>query len=579
MNMKLTLIFVALSFSALAGTEKSRAVVFQADKNGAQVLPQKFEYTLLDAEKIRIGDILIDSSTFNFQLIRSGSSEKYRIKFNWPAAMLTQGQLILMNNNGKALWKNTITEKQIKITPMKSEFAPLRAELAEFTSDIIETEVLNTMKYLPFINFCISTSSDNTKIYLCSRELYILSAEKEIVVKDRLSPEKKASVEINGKAVGPQGIIVLNDINKNILFRSTAESGAYLEIETRRKEVDFKDLVLSENGETLILTASGTEPADSSKVKILGENLWQIQIPANRPIIYLKGGGGIPMRQEFFIKGDVPKESLRPQLAGAIPDKTFSSSITLQGTIPPGTRLRAMNTKDAVRGRGKNSFTWELRDLSHGISSSHYINIFVDSKNYVARYDIYRGCPYVLQAGIQYQSPSGVAIGDLKFQWWLEKFINDFKWGVELDENIHLTNKIGFPQYDETRLELLYRFNPGLPMQESVWGLGLPVVSIKGQDTASTAFGLTLWGFQASPDFFPSWIQWYQPKLTYLMANGADTNFKLLNWIEFETLFYTPLAQKNWLTYGPHYRMLTWDPVPTAPTSQIVLDIGYLFNF
>ncbi len=579
MNMKLTLVFIALSLSAHAEPKNSRAIVFQADKNGAQVLPQKFEYTLLDSEKIRIGDILIDSSTFNFQLIRIGSDEKYRIKFNWPAAMLKQGELILMNNNGKALWKKTITEKQIKISPMNSEFPHLRAELAEFNSETVEPEVLNTMKSLPFINFCISTSSDNTKIYLCSRELYISSAEKEIVVKDRLSTEKKASVEINGKGVGPQGIIVLNDNNKNILFRSTAESGAYLEIETRRKEVDFKDLVLSENGETLVLTASGTEPADSSKVKTLGENLWQIEIPANRPIVYLKGGGGIPMRQEFFIRGDVPKENLRPQLEGAIPDKTFSSSITLKGTIPSGSRLRSLNTKDSLKGKAGNSFTWELRDLPQGINSSHYLNVSANSKNYVARYDIYRGSPYVFQAGLQYQSPSGVAIGDLKFQWWLEKFISDFKWGVELDENIHLTSKIGFPQYDETRFELLYRFKPGLPLQESIWGLGLPVASIKGPNTASTAFGLSFWGLQTSPEYFPRWIQWYQPKLTYLMANGGDSNFKLLNWIELETLFYTPISQKSWLTYGPHYRILTWDPAPTEPTSQIVLDVGYLINF
>ena len=88
----------------MAGTQKSQNLVFQADRNGAQVLPQKFEYTLMDAERIRIGDILIDSSTFNFQLIRSGSGENYRIKFVWPASMLSQGQLILMNNNGKALW-------------------------------------------------------------------------------------------------------------------------------------------------------------------------------------------------------------------------------------------------------------------------------------------------------------------------------------------------------------------------------------------------------------------------------------------------------------------------------------------
>ena len=579
--MRFILIFITLFFSisSQAETEKIPSVVFQADKNGVQILPQKFEYTLLDSEKIRIGDILIDASTFNFQLIKSRSDESYAIKFTWPAGLLTEGQLILMNHNGKAIWQNNITENQIKITRVSSDFPNLRAELAVYNSEKIEADILTQMKYLPFINFCISAAKDNTKIYLCSRELYVSSAGKEIVVSDRKKAEKEAFVEINGNRVGSQGIIVLNDKDQNIFFKATAESGAYLEIETRMKEVDFKDSVLSENGENLILTAFGAEPVDSSKVKFIAGNSWKIEVPVNRPIIYLKGGGGIPMRQEFFIKGDLPPESLRPKVLSDSVNKTFSSTISLKGSAPQGVRLRPASSKETLQVDPKNNFTWEISDLPRGEISRRYLNLTSKSKTFVARYDIYHGRPYVLQTGLQYQTPSGVAIASLQLQWWLEKFITSFQWGLQLNTNIQATKNAGYPEYNETRLEILYRFQPGFPLQENYWGLGLPISSITGKDVSTTAFGISFWGYQNSEAFFPSWIKAYQPKFSYLSGSGTSGNFKLSSWLEFENLFITPIKNNHWLTYGLHYRILTWDPVPTEGKNQIVFNVGYLINF
>ncbi len=579
--MRFILIFITLFFSlsSQAEGEKSPSVVFQADKNGVQILPQKFEYTLLDSEKIRIGDILIDASTFNFQLVKNSSDENYTIKFTWPAGLLTEGQLILMNHNGKAIWQNNIISNQIQISRMTSDFPNLRAELAVFNSEILEAALLTQMKYLPFINFCISAARDNTKIYLCSRELYVSSVGKEIVVTDRKKADKEASVEINGSRVGPQGIIVLNDKDQNIFFKATAESGAYLEIETRMKEVDFKDSVLSENGENLILTASGAEPVDSSKVKFTSANSWKIEIPVNRPILYLKGGGGIPMRQEFFIKGDLPPENLRPKISPDSVNKTFSSSITINGSAPRGVRLRASSAKETLKVDPKNNFTWTMSDLPRGEISRRYLNINSKSKTFVARYDIYHGKPYVLQTGLQYQTPSGVAIASLQLQWWLEKFITSFQWGLQLNANIPATKNAGYPEYDETRLELLYRFRPGFPLQENIWGLGLPISSIKGKDVSTTGIGISFWGYQNSPAFFPSWIKACQPKFTYLSGSGTNGNFKLSSWLELENQFFTLINTQHWLTYGIHYRILTWDPVPAEGKNQFVLNVGYLINF
>lgn len=77
---------------------------FPAEKNNIRVLPQIFEYTLLDSEKIKIGDILIDASLIRFEIIKSPGEDQVRLLFSWPAGLLQEGGIYLMNNSGRAVW-------------------------------------------------------------------------------------------------------------------------------------------------------------------------------------------------------------------------------------------------------------------------------------------------------------------------------------------------------------------------------------------------------------------------------------------------------------------------------------------
>jgi hypothetical protein len=570
----LTAFIPLVSFSQNKPATTAKPLYFQADRNGVQVLAQKFEYAILDTEKIRIGDILIDASTFNFQLIRSGNENAYRLKFKWPAGLLTQGQLILMNNNGKAILNHPIADNQIKISAVSSDEPNLRAELAEYTTDTIAPELLTTIKFLPFMNFCVSAITSKTKIYLCSRELYLSSQGKEIVIKERKTTQREASVEINGKAVGNQGVILLNDQTENIYFKATAESGAFLEIETRMKEVDFKDIVLTDDGQTLILTASGAEPVSQDKIVRLGDNLWQTRFPADRPIIYLKGDGGIPMRQEFYINGHVPNEGSRLYISAEAPEKTYSTSVGIRGFVPQGIRIQSANTDNQVKTYGKNRFEWDLKNIPRGITSHHYLSVDSKENKYIARYDIYGGFPYQFEGGLQYQTPSSIIQGFAHFQWWFEKFLAKFRWGLETDANIHFTKADNIAEYDEFRLELLYRFSPGLNFQEPVWGLGIPYSYIKGKDFTTGGMGLSFWGLRTPPSYFPTWIKWLKPKITYLTA-GTGSDVKLTSMIEAELHAYSPLKENTWISYGLHYQTYTFDPNPTSQKPQIVLDAAY----
>lgn len=561
-------------------TKKQIPLNFEAARNGLQVLPQKFEYGLLDADRIRIGDILIDTRTFKFQLVpRNGL---FALRFAWPAGLLTKGQLILLNNNGKALWSKDFRESDIKITPAsENENSRLRAELADLTSEDLEPALVEQLKLLPFVTFCVSYNAPDTKIYLCSRELFIGSAEGRLQVKERKTVNKKSHVEINGRVVGNQGIIFLNDSETSIFFKASAESGAYLEIDTRLNDIDFKDVMLSPEEGFILITASGTEPVSKDqKIEILGGEAWRAKVPMERPVLYLKGAGGIPMRQEFFVKSTPPKEAFRPATSTSSISKTYSSGVSLKVTAAPGTKLKPTGKEDQLRSIGKNRFEWQLSDLPRSQRSRRYLQVDAPGGTYFARYDVHRGPPFTLHAGAQYLTPAGVSNGFLQVQWWLENFITSFHSGIEFESRMPLSKKDTQVDFTEFRLSWLYRFNQGFNMEDETWGLGVPISMIKGTGFSLQSFGLSLWGFRKAPSFYPRWIKWYIPRLTFF-GGASSTDIKLKSAYELSLLNLHALTDRHHLTYGLLYQNYAFEVTGAAADSkaQMGLNLGYWTSF
>ncbi len=545
-----------------------RPLYFQADVNGVKIIPQKFEYALIDAEKIRIGDILIDASSLNFQLVPTEDS--YALKFKWPAGLIDEGELLVLNNNGKALWTHPIKKDQIKISANPVKVANLRSELAEFTSEPIEPELLKAFKLIPFMNFCVFHRETNTKIYLCSKELFVSSSQKTPVIKNRLGAKRQAQITINGKNVGHQGIIFLNNRSENIFFKASAESGAYLEIDTRMNNVDFKDVVNSQDDKFIIVTAAGAEPV--SKVQILGDELWQARVPKDRPILYLKGAGGIPMRQEFLISGKVPNENLRLYVEDESPLETFSDAITLNGTYPAHAKIETTNKVDQLQVFSGNKFTWNLNALPSGKLTRRYLKVESGGQKYFARYDIERNFSLFLTGGLNYDTPSGIAYGYLQGQWWLDGFLSGS--ALELQADVHLTKKEGFPEFDIYRLLYLYKVSEGEFMEDDTWGLGIPMTMFSGRGFSFSSFGVKLWGMKRAPEKLPASIKWYNPYLTYLMSS-AGGDVKLSSCYELGVNFYTPMRQKDYLIYGLRILNLTFDPSFEEQKMQFGLTVGY----
>lgn len=533
----LVLLCLFASFPTLAQTRttKLKPLLFQADKNKVQVLPQRFEYTLLDEDRLKIGDILIDTRQITFQIEPSPQNKDlYLIHFAWPADLIKDGELALKNNSGKAIFTTMLTNSnlQLKPSPRTQEDEGLRSEVATLSTEI-SADVLESMKYLPFMEFCIFRESDETRIYLCSKELYLSSQGGLMTVKARSTNRKSSQIEINGKIVGNQGLIYLNDRSESVAFKAQMRTGAFLEIETRMKNVDFKDVVVSNDNENLILTASGARPVDETKVKKVSEDEWQIALPRTRPVLYLRGDGDIPMRQEFFVRGQLPRERNRAFLSPRSLSRTYSSKLTFTGIAPGDIEVKTAMTEATakIESLKKDQFLWTLENIPKGKESRHYLELITKDNQFFAGYDVFRGEPFALGLNLQYLTPAGIAYGTIDFQWWFENFLSlntswtTFRWGLSIERQQQLIEKADAVKAHLTTLELLWRAEAGFNLIDATWGLSLPLQNIEGESASTMTYGLGAYLTKRPGRWLKPFMDWSEVKFQYFAGStGSDIN-------------------------------------------------------
>jgi len=560
---------------------------FQADKNNIQVLPQRFEFNLLDEDNIKIGDILIDSQTFGFQISPSLKFPgKYRARFVWPSSLLKEGSLLLKDNTGKAVWTFNFNRKNLRLAKdprdAKQPGKSARTQLAEIIVEQMNPVLIEDMKYFPFMSLCISRTTLDTKIYLCSKEVYLTSKDNRLFITSRSKGKRTPFVEINGKTVGLQGTIFLNNENENIGFRAMTPSGAILEVETRMKPVDFKDVVSSANKKEMILTASGTEPVNEDKVKRLTTEEWQINLDLQRPILYLKGEGDIPMRQEFYVKGEMPVDSARPYLAADSVNRIYKGDVTLEATAAPQTQLSSTSDSERVEKLDANKYRWRIQGLPAGETSRHYLRVSHEQNSFLAGYDIFRDFAFEANASASLWLQTSQVYADATLSWWIENFMSSsaswsrLHWGALLKQSVLFTQKTGEANMNMTHLELLWRANTGFHFQDPTWGLTLPVEMIQATGLSTTTFGVGAFYSDKAPKRYLKFLDWYDVKFNYLLGGSGDT-VKLKSAIQLSAQAYLFVDKRFSWTYGGGINQYSFDPGTAKMQVQIQGGANYKF--
>lgn len=570
--------------SAFAQTKRSQPLFFPAEKNNLQILPQRFEYSLLDNDRLKIGDVLIDTRKITVRIEPTGNKKTpYRAYFTWPTGLIKEGELAIKSNSGKAVFKVAVNSKDaVAATEGTDEEPATRSGLATHDA-LLSADLIEDMKYFPFMVLCIYRESAKTRLYLCSQELYLSDKKEAYEILPRKISEKVSQIDINGQVVGNKGLIYLNNSSEDVAFKANTKTGAFLEIETRRKDVDFKDIIITEDGKRLVVTASGAEPVDAKRVRRISQYEWQIALSAQRPLLYMKGDGDIPMRQEFNILGPLPKSKSRPRLTGKSFEQTYASNVRITGVLPASASLSlpADDTSSELVATDS-GFTWTLKDLVSDQENRRFLQLQNGPEKNILGYDIFKGRPFTLRAGAEYYTPSSAAFAHLEFQWWIENFLgmssswSRFHWGLSLsrDQNILKSDDLG--QMDFTTLELLWRADAGLDFIDGSWGLSVPMQMIDTEAGNINAYGLGAYWMKKS-QAHPA-LDWFKLSGHYFMGSSGDTvklSSAMLGGLE----AYKALSSQTYLHYGVKIQMYKFDPAGKKEEIQAGLQGGLTYKF
>lgn len=521
---------------------------FPAEFNSIQILPQKFEYTLLDSSSIKLGDIIIDSKTLNLNLeLNPNNFNEGRLLFSWPAGLLKEGELLIFNNNGKSIFSRSISKENIKIVSgEKNSNSLIRNEISLFTTEYLDEELIEEIKYLPFFKFCVVKKERITKVELCSSELYVSTENDKLSIKERKNnSQNEAKVIINGKEAGDQGIVFLNAENENLNFKAQSESGALLEIVTRLQHIQFKDAIITSNKNFLKLKASGSFPVSDTGVKKLGPDSWEITLPIEFPVFYVQGEGGIPMRQEFNIKGPIPHEKLRSFAIGSPKTKTYSSESTIEGRLPKGATIKSKEDTSEVSIKNKQNFLWTFKKLNPSALNHRYLTVQSGETEAVIGYDIFRGYRNDFLIKSELLTPTNLINLSMEFTYWL----NDLTSGLSVKYLTAISKPQNITKYSNLDFSYNFRLSKGINFIDPSFFFGFSYKMLQLNDSSFSLPGVFLGDKRKPTSYWYSMISdWYQWKLEYFIGqkvNSIDLKSVLL----FEYSNFYSLAPNQYLNY------------------------------
>ncbi|MBL7545875.1 MAG: hypothetical protein JNL11_18805 [Bdellovibrionaceae bacterium] len=563
------LLLLVVSFSKIAWAKDP--IYFLPEKNNLQILPQKFEYNLLNKSTIKIGDIVIDSNNLSLELSRD--TKGYSFIFNWPAGLFQYAELVLFNNYGKAIKTYTINKDNVELAKEAVEKdSLLRTDKAIFKTNI-ETVLIEEIKYLPFFKFCIQRQEENTKIDLCSVELYFSSKDGKPTIKMRSDSKKKAQILVNNAHVGEQGIIFLNDLTESIHFRGQSESGARLEIETRLKPVDFKDVVISDDGQSLILTGHGSFPVSDKNVTKLGDSLWQIRLPTDFPVFYIQGEGGIPFRQEFFIRGQLPTEGMRTQALDLV-HTTYASSEKMTLELPKGISIISKEANSKVSPVRNQKADWTVSNLEKGENSKRILYLKKDNSEFAVYQSIYRAPAFEARLGLTYFSAEKLSFGNLGLNYWIDK-----RSGLGLNIDQTLTKSDTIEKWSTNEFSYLHRLNAGLNFQDPSFYVSAHLRSSTIGDFSFSQIGFGI-GQKSSfnSSFFLSFADWYNWNFNYYLgAKSSDAEIKSVMQIDYR--LYLALSHTYMFQYGFNIQNFSLANMGAMKPTQTNLTLGLTYLF
>lgn len=555
---------------ASEGTRTTRlSLFFPIDKNNIQILPQRFEYELIDKDRFRVGNAVFDARNFSFQ-VSTPSRNKYKFSARWPSALLNNGEISIRDNIGKSIWTQSIDHDKVRFQKVTAENGAI-SQIAVMDPENMPAEVFNSLKYVPYFRTCVQKIDPPVRISLCSKDFYIRTVKGKMSIQTRDSLQPESFVNINGNNVDPRGLIFLQNQNQVLALRVLLLSGATLDVDTRLKAVDFRDLSVNEDGDKLMIWAAGTEPTAFQKVNRMDDGSWKTEVDINRPILYLKGEGDIPMKQEFITKGQVRGQKASIESVGDIPTETYSSSVTIYLKKNAEIALSPADNLSTIADDDRGSQRWQLLRLTDWTKNRRLLNVATGDQKFTAAWDVEKYPAWELRIGAAFPTAGEIH---------LAKWFNGFHFGTALDYKYILTPyRTDDGNTSRARLKLFYSFDKTIQYKNSGWGIFLAPEYRQWGNITTSGGALGLFANRIVPPSWKYFGQWNQSELDlYTMGSGSPS---YSNALALRTAFNYQISESQYWFWNMEYGRgnLTDENGTSSSLSRLEVGLGFSYLF
>ncbi len=377
-------------------------LLFPDSLSSAQPLQQSFDYELVSKTEFLLGDLLIDSDEISLQF-NSVTKYSFKINFQWTGDLFKKGNLILLDNSGKAIWQNQFNFNNLVINKAQSislgTDGKWRKSVFSYKTNAIDISYYETMKRLPFFRFCIHQKEERTQIYLCSQEFFFKRTNEDFSISTRHSLRSNPYVEINGHLVNKKGRIFLQSTNETISLKTRLGSGVTLTFDTRPNPVYFMDISRTKS-DKLSLTAKGAEPIKSEDIITRKGPTWTAEVPMSDPVLFLAGEGGIPLRQDFALSEKIRPESLQIPYFTRDSRGTYETSNTLILKPDPNVSLASVSQTTHIVKNDDGSWKWTVYKLKPGRINRRFLRVSSSEGSFLSSMDFYRTYRYEISSDL-----------------------------------------------------------------------------------------------------------------------------------------------------------------------------------
>lgn len=542
------------------------SLFFPIEKTNVKILPQRFEYELIDKDKFRVGNVLFDARLFEFRVGRGSDDKFFRLKLKWPAGLLAEGEISIRDNIGKAIWIHPIDQETVKFKRRRIE--DTNQTLAELEGDILPEDVFRGLQFVPYFQVCVQKAELPTRISLCSKDFFVQVKKGRLEIRTRDSLRQESFVNINGTKVDPQGVIFLTSLSDVISMRVLLLSGATLDIDTRMKEVEFRDIASNDAKGRLMLTGYGAEPSAGHRFVKLADGSWRTEVSLQRPVVYLRGEGDIPMRQEFVIDGDVRDQSMRVDVVDQLPIATYSSSVTID--LKKNPRLKVLPGEGSEIEDAEDHWEWTLTGLSDTQKNRRFLIVDHNGQKFTAAWDVIRHPRWDLTAALALPFDARMH---------LRGWMSNQNLGFGLDYQYFVTEwKKDAGPTSRARLPIYYSFPDHYNFLGNAWGVMIAPETYTFK--TGSASGLQVGGFAqlGVPEGFSLLGTWSQTELGLLTVGAGDP--KISSEIFLRNEFLYPDGHRRYYFWALEFNQLKTDTAGTAASfSRVELQAGLKWQF